>query len=368
MPKSKTFGKMKLFASNLLPRHSRDALLAWILRTWYKPPTLAFPWNNHAIKKALVILPEDPVEAFHQINNYLQITALYRSASFVLLCTSSVGAFFKHVHPEATIVEYDASQRYLFSQELEERGKSFFKEEFDLCLILEHEPDISLLFLAGKTSAPVRAGYSEAGLFPFLNMHINPSKHARLRADQNAVMARSLGASGERKLQWSVSKETVEEITHMLRELHLTAPSRLIGIDAGLFFREFGADWTEALCARLRENKRFSFYLYAGEEPDEPLSRFLTSTGLPAFSNLSAPRSAALIGKSEGIVSGRSVFFELANMLKKPVIGIFKESERAIYCQESGLTKAVTYSSAPDRHVADSVIALVNSLAVSDRA
>jgi ADP-heptose:LPS heptosyltransferase len=365
MAKSKTFGKMKFFASSMMPVRWRNAMLTWILRTWYRPPELVFPWNNQALKKALVILPEDPVEAFHQINNYLRITGHYRNASFYLFCTGKVGAFFKHVHPEATIIEYEPSERFLFSRQFEERGKFFSREEFDLCLVLEHSPDMSMLYLAGKTSALIRAGYTEAGEFPFLNMHVNPSREQRYRAEQNAVMARALGASEERAMHWSVSKETMEEISHMFQELKIPLSARLIGLDAGLFFRVFGQDWIEMLWARLRDNKIFTFYWYVGEEPDEALSSLLSSLGVPVFSNLSAPRSAALIGKSVGVVSGKSIFFELANMMRKPVLGIFEENERALYCQTSALTTAATYSGAPDSGVVDKVVLFVHSLSAA---
>ncbi len=368
MAKSKTFGKIKFFASSVMPKHWRNAVLAWILRTRYKPPALVFPWNNHALKKALVILPEDPVEAFHQINNYLGIVGLYRNASFVLFCTAKVGAFFKHVHPEATIVEYDPSERFLFSGLFEERGRFFSKEEFDLCLVLEHAPDISVLYLAGKTSALIRAGYTEAGEFPFLNMHVNPSREQRYRAEQNAVMARALGSTEERTMRWSVSKETLDEISHMLQELKIPASARLVGLDAGIFLRVFGQDWTEMLWNKLRGNKTFSFYWHVAEEPDEAMSRFLSSTELPVFAGFSAPRSVALIAKSAGIVSGRSVFFELANMMRKPVVGIFEENERAVFCQGSATTKAVTFSTAPDSGAVEKVVSFVNNLDAARRA
>jgi ADP-heptose:LPS heptosyltransferase len=84
--------------------------------------------------------------------------------------------------------------------------------------------------------------------------------------------------------------------------------------------------------------------------------------GFPVFSDLSAPRCAALIARSAGIISGKSVFFELANMLSKPVIGIFQEKERAFYCQESALTKAVTYSTTPDSGVVEKVVLFVNNV------
>jgi ADP-heptose:LPS heptosyltransferase len=361
--KSKIFGKVKYFAFQLMPLRWRFSVLAWILRTWYKPPTLAFPWSKQAISKALVILPEDPVEAFHQIPTYLQLTAHFRNTSFFLCCTGKVATFFRHIQPNATFFEYDTWQRFLFSGLFEEWGKAFLKEEFDLCLILEHTPDISLLYLAGKTAAAVRAGYSEAGgEFPFLNIHVNPSPERRNRTEQNKIMARALGASESIKVNWSITKETEEELSHTLRERKISFGARLVGIDAGLFLRSFGTDWTEMLCTRLRENSSVSYYFFIEDEPDEGVSPSLTSFGFPVFSNLSPPRCIALIARSAGIISGKSVFFELANMLGRPVVGVFDENQCALYCQESALTKAVTYSGEPDRSAVERIVVFVNSL------
>ena len=361
MAKSKIFSNLKRFTFGIMPSKWKSAFLAWVLTARYKPPELVFPWNPHAISRALVILPEDPVEAFHQIVNYMQIAVYFETASFVIFCTGKVSAFFRYIHPEATVIEYDVAQRYLFSHEFDEQAKIFSKEEFDLCLVLEHAPDISLLFLAGKTAAAIRAGYTEAGAFPFLNMHINASPDKRYRSEQNCVLARALGATIEKKVHWSVSKEAQEEIAQMFHEFSIPSAARLVGIDVGLFYPVFGEEWTQALCNELKKNKTFSYYCYIAEELDESVSPFAASLGLPLFSKLSAPRSAALVARSTGIISGKSIFFELANLLKKPVIGIFEEKQSAIYCQQSAVTKAATYSSTPDRGVIEKVVLFVNN-------
>jgi hypothetical protein len=155
----------------------------------------------------------------------------------------------------------------------------------------------------------------------------------------------------------------------MLGELKIPAAARLIGIDVGLFFQAFGQDWTEMLWDKLRDDKAFTFYWYVAEEPDEAMSGFLASVaGMPVFSGFSAPRSIALIAKSAGIVSGKSIFFELANMMRKPVVGIFEENERAVYCQGSATTKSVTFSVAPDSGAIEKIVAFVKSLDTVRRA
>jgi hypothetical protein len=85
MVKSKLFSKIKYVVFRLLPRRWREGLLRWIVKTRYKSPPLIFPWDCSAMKKVLTILPEDPIEAFHQINN------LYQGSSAFFQARSSRG-------------------------------------------------------------------------------------------------------------------------------------------------------------------------------------------------------------------------------------------------------------------------------------
>jgi hypothetical protein len=178
--------------------------------------------------------------------------------------------------------------------------------------------------------------------------------------EQNRVLARALGAPEGSKVNWTVSKETDEEISHMLRERQIPPGVKLVGVDAGLFFRLCGAEWTETLCARLKEKTAGLCYAYSEEEPDPEGGAFLSSVGFPVFSNLSTSRSVALIYRSVGIISGKSVFFELANMIRKPVIGVFEEKECALYCRETATTKAVAFCAAADRGSIDKIITFAN--------
>ena len=309
-----------------------------------------------AINKILAVLPEEPVEAFHQINNYLRISSFFKNAKFVIFCTREVAPFFKQIHPEASITEYDRSVRYLFSPEFNAWGKEFNREEFDVCLMLERNPDISLRYLAGKTAAAVRVGYVGAGDFPFLNMHINPSPKRPYLSDQNALMAGIMGAADRIKVRWSVSKETMEEVSHLARERAIPVSSRLGCIDVGYFYRAFGADWTCKLCAAISSKNELAWCLLTEDEPDAGLAECIGSLRLPVFSSLSASRCAALLSRSECVVSGVSVVFELANLLRIAVIGVFEKSILSRYCRESDSTRGVGYTGKPDRTTIEAIV------------
>jgi hypothetical protein len=362
MEKSNFFGKTGFFLFRLLPPGWRAGLLKWIITVRYRSPSLVCPWNCASMKKILVLLPEDPVEAFHQINNYLRIAPLFKNAKVSIFCTKNVGRFFRLVHPDAEFNEYEISSRFLFSREFTAWGKIFSKEEFDLCLLLERSPDISLLFLVGKTVAPIRAGYSGAGDFPFLNIHVTPSGKRQYLADQNSIMAQIFGASERAKMHWRVSKETVDEITLMMRESNVDEATRLIGIDAGLFYTAFGFEWTRQLCNMLKAGKNRTCCLFIDGEPDSGLSEFVSSMRLPVFSNLSPSRYAALVVRCACFISGRSVFFELTNLIGKPLIGVFEKAVCSIYCKQSVSTRGITYSLTPDESTIRNIADLVDSL------
>ena len=358
MAKSKLFGKTMYFFSKMFPPPWRISLTKWIVRN---APALEFPWNCAGIKKVLVILPEAPVDAFHQIKTYLGLTALFKNAAFSIFCTHENGVLFQQVHPEASTMEYDPSQRRLFSQDFQAWGKHFKKEEFDLCVLLEPSPDISLLSLAGKTASPIRAGYAGSGEFPFLNVHVNPSAARKYLSDYNFMIARMFGAPDKTTARWSVAKETVEEIAHMLHEFHIQPMFRLVGIDAGFFFSVFGETWTGTLVNKLKAVDAFSYYVYNDGEPEEAAYRFLHECKVPVFANMTPSRSAALISRSDFIVTGKTVFFELANLLQKPVIGLFDKSEIDRYCRQSPSTYGITFDSSPGLTTVERIVHILES-------
>jgi ADP-heptose:LPS heptosyltransferase len=362
MAKSNIFGNSKRFLSKLLPGRWRFGLLQWTVIHRFKAPPLVFPWNCSTMKKVLAILPEEPVEAFHQISNYIRISGLFHDASFVVFCTREVRPYFQQVHPQAAFIEYERRQRFLFSKEFDEWGKELHDEEFDLCLMLERSPDASLLYLAGKTAAAVRAGYCGAGEFPFLNLQVNPSSKQPYLADQNALMANVFGAPKAVPIGWSVSKETIDELSHMARELSISPAARLVGVDAEFLFNAFGAEWTRRLFDAFSKSGDDVFCSLIDGEPSEELSEFLTSLNIPVFSNLSASRLAAILTRCVCTVSGRSVLFELANLLCKPVVGIFEKDSCSRYCRQSASTRGITYTAQPDHATIQSIADAVHTI------
>jgi ADP-heptose:LPS heptosyltransferase len=72
-------------------------------------------------------------------------------------------------------------------------------------------------------------------------------------------------------------------------------------------------------------------------------------------------RSAALISRSDFIVTGKTVFFELANLLQKPVIGLFEKSDIERYCRQSSSTNGISFDSLPDLTTVERIVHILES-------
>jgi len=67
-------------------------------------------------------------------------------------------------------------------------------EEFDVCIVLDEQPDASHLYLAGRTEARIRAGYGTNDDCMLLNLHVSPSLQHSYLEDRNFSLARLFGA------------------------------------------------------------------------------------------------------------------------------------------------------------------------------
>jgi hypothetical protein len=110
----------------------------------------------------------------------------------------------------------------------------------------------------------------------------------------------------------------------MLREMMVPAASRLVGIDGAYFFSRHGVQWTQSLVDMLQK-KSFVCYLFSYDEPGSDAVAWAGQQKLPLFSNLPATRGAAIVYKSEFVIAGPTVLFELADLLGKPAVGVFEE-------------------------------------------
>jgi hypothetical protein len=162
--------------------------------------------------------------------------------------------------------------------------------------------------------------------------------------------------------RWSVAKESAEEVALMLREMNVAPTSRLAGIDGHYFYERHGRKWAQQLLDMLK-TKSCACYLFSYGMLHNDAREWAAQQNLPVFSDLPASRCAALIYKSEFVVAGPSVLFELADLLGKPAVGVFDEGEFALFCRESDTTKGVRYVKHPDDGTIGSVETCIGALA-----
>jgi ADP-heptose:LPS heptosyltransferase len=359
MKKAKVFGNALSFLSSLLPGPARLSLLSWLVKRRHKAPGIDLPYAFSTPPKLLVILPEDPLAALHLVSGCAALAGHFRDARITVVCHRLVTPFFRMLTAVNDFIEYDCSQRYLFSREFSRIGKAVSDGHFDACVMGDRSPHMALLYLCGQSAAPVRIGYDGAGKYPFLNLTIRPSPKRTYSTDQGLLLATMLGAPLQKKIRWTVAKEAIAEVNLLLGEMKVEASSRLIGIDAGYFFRKFGAHWTQSLIDTLRDRlgTQRACYLFSYEEPEEKAAEWLGRQTIPVFLNLPASRCAALVCKSEFIVAGATVLFELADVLHRPLVGILTELQFEAYCRESETTKAFRYADGkrPDQGIIDDV-------------
>jgi ADP-heptose:LPS heptosyltransferase len=370
MKKAKVFGSPLSFLSSMLPGSARLSLLSWLVQRRYDAPGIVFPFGFSTPPKILVLLPEDPLAALHQVSGLVALAARFRDARITVLCQRLVTPFFRMLTAVNDFIEYDCRQRYLFSKDFTRIGKAINNERYDMCVMLDNDPPMALLYLCGQSAAAVRIGFAETGGvgsgYPFLNMQVKPSQRCAYSTDRGLLLASMLGAQVQTKMRWSVAKDSIAEVNLLLGEMKIDPSSRLVGIDAGYFLRVFGAQWTQSLIEKLQDlwrdksssvpaTTRWTCYLFSYEEPDEKTSEWLGRHGLPVFSNLTASRCAALVNKSGFVVAGATVLFELADVLRRPVIGILTDSQFDAYCRESETTRGLRYSKRPDQSTIDTV-------------
>jgi len=339
---------------NALPPSMKLSIMSWVVSKRYDAPGVVLPYSLGASPQILVILPPDELAATHQAKSCLALATHFPNAKITVVCSPSVTPFFKALGPIQNFIEYDGNNDNPFSKELGNIGKTIHESQFDACVLLDPDPKLSLLYLCGKSSAPVRIGFATSNASPFLNMQVKPSGKLQNCAERGLLVASMLGASAPKKAKWGVSKEALAELKLQFGEMKIDATKHLVGVDAFYFAEAFGFSWTKSLLDTIAQS-RGSCYLYVNKEPSGKAKQWLAGLQLPVFSNLSAPRSAALVYVSSYIIAGATTFFQLADILHKPVIGIFSNSQYDAYCTDSETTRGIRFDTVADERVIDAV-------------
>ena len=348
---------------------ARTSIIKYLVYKKCGSHILTLPDDLMAVKNILFVLPEDTLEALHQIENIISIINHFNKrhkAQAFFLCEKKIVPYFNNFHNVSSIFEYDSADRFLFSNQFVVLRKKLIKEYIDLCLFLERDPDLSLLFLIGHIQAKIRVSYSDIASFPFFNLQIKPLNRHKHLTDQNNLMARILGANLNNEIHWSVLKNTIDEIKVMLKESSISETVWLGGIDAQFFYYTFGRQWTDSLIENLTMQSEKTWYLYVRDIPEFSFLNWLKTKNLPFFSDLSPSRLAALLKKSTMIISGKATAFKLASLLKTPAIGVFETNELQKYCRSTPQSIGIPYTGKPDEQTISIIIEKVTSFSAHE--
>lgn len=340
-------------------KHSTN-LLGYLLKRKVKSISVTFPIKIDSVKEILIILPENPLQVLYQLRNVITLTQIFKHSEISLLCERNSSSYVKMI-PGLSIIEYDFEDCQNFSQEFIALSKDF-RHRIDICFLLEKNPPPALLYFTALTGAPVRLGYFGAGNYPFLNLRFRPDLNKKYLPEINNTLTSLFGFSQSRRVKWSVAHKTIEEIDQLIKESRINRGEKIFGLDPLWFYRKFGASWTEKLINSIRSINGVILYLYTDEEPQEYELAWLSEQKLPVFSNLSAQRTAALLSKSELIITGNTILYALAGLLEKPAIGLFEDQEFDTYCPQSHVLRGISYSKTPDQALVDQIASVASGI------
>ena len=347
MGKKKKFKPILYYLSKCLNKKTLQAMVKFTVKKKCDAYAIDIPDDLSSSKNILFILPEDPIETLHQCINIISIITFFNSihrSNIIFLCEEKITPYITHIQGVKRVIEYDKKDIYLFSNIIKHIQKQLLKEYIDLCLLLEREPNIGILSIIGNIQAKVRVTYADVGEFPFFNFRIKISKEHQYLTDQNCIMAEMLGAKRQSNLHWSVSNDMLNEIGLKFNELLIPEMTWLGGIDILFFYKNFGFQFTDKLIEKVRSQFSENWFLYTEYIPDNSYSIWLKKKQMPVITDITPSCQAALLTKIDLFITGKTPLFELANLLQKPVIGLFKKKEILRYCSQTPITIGIPYA------------------------
>jgi ADP-heptose:LPS heptosyltransferase len=286
----------------------------------------AFPIDGETYGRVLLILPPDPLSALFQVENAAAIRGHFQKAQVTVLAEASSASLAAVIGADE-VVEYAPEQIRLFSTAFSDLCDRF-RDTADCCCLLTRREDLSLLYLAGMTGAQVRVGYGGAAGFPFINLRIDGDPDDRTIPGSSDFMARTLGAPPTAGRIALADDAARVEIDRLLREVRLDGVQRLIGIDVQPLFRLFGAKGAEECISALMTSVEGGLYFFCGSSPTRSMAARLSAMVPPVFSDLTIPQVAALVGRTECVIAGKSLFFGIASCLGTKTVALHSQADR----------------------------------------
>lgn len=354
--KSKPTMRVRGTFFKIIGKNRSKSLLSLVLKRRKNETTVRFPINVSHVKQIVIILPEDRLQSLYQLKNVISLVSTFKHAAVALLCEQTIASVVNMI-PGLEIIEYDVEDRIGFGSSFLNLSRQF-QDSADICFLLDHQPELGVLYFAGSTRAPIRIGYHDSGDYPFLNLRIRPSEFKKYIPDWNSTIAQMF-CRENRNLQWSVAKKTIEEVEHLMKESGMKRGARLAGIDIVFLTNTFGQNGASKIISSLISLKSFKWYicLIEGECASSWMEQFKT----PILSDLSVSRSAALVTLSELIITGNTILYGLATLLDKSAIGFFNQGDLERYCPQSAALKGIVIRSGAYDEMARECISIIET-------
>lgn len=355
--KAKFSGRARQFFYTVLGSKKTKSIIALYYRNKFRKQLFRFPVDPHTVSSVLIVLPESTLEILYQLNNILSIIAVFTKAKITAFCPDTETSLLKMI-PELEIVEYPKEESDRFAS-----FGSFtrlFKNNVDICILLDRTPDISKISFVISTNSPIRAGYKDAGDFPFLNLKVGANPDEYYLPLRNSKMAEMFG-KGIKSPKFSVSRKLIDDVEHMFKEQRISDDKGLIGLDAFYFLDKYGRQWFLKLVAQIEKDFAEQLYCYLSREPSQQEASFFINEKIRCITPLSESRLAALVTKSSMILSSNSVLYGLCAMFGTNAVGLFNNDDYKNFCPDTPELRGIVYEGKSDEQCLIELCALMKT-------
>jgi len=361
--KAKNIGRFKRTALKVIGPSLSKMVLSWRLRRKIDKSPVTLPSATSRSSDFFIILPQDRTEMIFQLENLFSILGKYRDSKITFLCPAAHASFVIGLKT-AAVIKYTPEDLTMFSARFNEIVKELSNRAFDICVNLEKEYNMALLYFIGLSRAHMRIGWESSGCdYPFLNIKIKSSQKSGSNLwERNAELAKLLGAYTDSKMRWGVPKAATEEVAALLSERKLKKDPALICIDVASLESDYGKQWCSELKEALKAQQKGHFYVFGGLEGEK---YDFANEKFAVMPPLSITRTAALIAYTDLVVTGRGALLGLAQISSCKIIPVLNNEQCAVYCKRNNRILPALFDKKPDGETIWQIVKNIKTLIAS---
>jgi len=358
--KTQKIGRFRRTLLGIIGQSFSKKLIAFLLRKRIDRSPAAFPNDLARSSDMLFILPQDRVEMVFLLESLFAVLGRYRNSNVTFLCPAAHAPYVSG-RKRVQVIKYNPAEFQLYSEEFHRLAGELSNRAFDICVLLEKEQTLAHLYFVGLSRAHLRIGWSVGNGYPFLNVRLVPTVRENVTVwERNLEIAKILDADAGTTVRWGVQKTTAEEVTQMLGEYRLKNDQPLICIDLASLERTCGGAWCAELLNALKGSGIRQFYIFGG--PEEEHVTFNKDAPFPILPSMSIPRTAALLDRTEVVITGLGALLGLAQISMNKIVPALTKDAAAAYCKNSNNIMPVTFSQEPDGAVVKAIVKNVRTL------